>query len=156
MSVSPIPQGYHSVTPYLVVNGAEAAIRFYEQAFGAKEKLRLPMGDKLGHAEIQIGDSIVMLADEFPEMDQKGPNSRGGPSSSILLYVEDVDSAFRQALDAGATEESAVADQFWGDRMGTLRDPFGHRWSMATAMEEVAPDELQRRMEAMTAEGQPG
>ncbi|HVL79800.1 MAG TPA: VOC family protein [Sphingomicrobium sp.] len=154
MSVSPIPQGYHSVTPYLVVDGAEAAIRFYEQAFGAKEKLRLPMGDKLGHAEIQIGDSMVMLADEFPEMDHKGPKSRGGPTSSILLYVEDVDSAFRQALDAGATEERAVEDQFWGDRMGTLRDPFGHRWSLATAKEEVAPDELQRRMEAMMAEGQ--
>ena len=144
--VKPRPEGYHSVTPYLVVDDAKAAIDFYTRAFGAKEKFRLEMGDRIGHAEIIIGDSHVMLADEFPDMDHLGPKSRGGTTVSLMIYVDDVDSAFRQAIDAGATEKRPVEKQFWGDRMGTLTDPFGHMWSLATTVEEVAPDELQRRM----------
>ncbi|HVM39128.1 MAG TPA: VOC family protein [Sphingomicrobium sp.] len=155
MGVNPIPEGYHSVTPYLVVDGAAEAIRFYSEAFGATELMRLPMGDKLGHAEIRIGDSIVMLADEFPDGDHLGPKSRGGPSASFLIYTADVDAAWSRAIAAGCTCESEPKDQFWGDRTGTLRDPFGHRWSLATHKEEVAPDEMQRRMQAMMAEGQP-
>jgi PhnB protein len=147
MSAQAIPEGYHSVTPYLVVDGAAEAIRFYEKAFGASEIFRLPMGDRLGHAEIRIGDSIVMLSDEFPDMDALGPKSRGGPTSSLLFYSEDVDKAFARAIEAGCTAEREPEDQFWGDRMGSLRDPFGHRWSIATHKEDVAPDELKRRME---------
>jgi PhnB protein len=149
MSVNPIPEGYHSVTPYLVVDGAAEAIRFYSEAFGATELMRLPMGDKLGHAEMRIGDSIVMLADEFPDGDHLGP------SASFLIYTPDVDAAWSRAIAAGCTSEREPQDQFWGDRMGTLRDPFGHRWSLATHKEEVAPDEMQRRMQAMMAEKQP-
>jgi PhnB protein len=147
MAVSHIPEGYHTVTPYLIVDGAAEAIRFYAAAFGATEVLRMPMGDdKLAHAEVRIGDSFVMLADEFPDMGFLGPLKRGGATASLLIYVEDVDAAYRRALDAGATEERAPADQFWGDRMGTLRDPFGHRWSLATHVEEVGEEEMQRRM----------
>jgi len=144
--VKPRPEGYHSVTPYLVVDDAKAAIDFYTRALGAKEKFRLPMGDRIGHAEIIIGDSHIMLADEFPEMDHLGPKSRGGTTVSLMVYVDDVDSAFRQALEAGATEKRPVENQFWGDRMGTLTDPFGHMWSLATTVEEVGPEEMQRRM----------
>ena len=153
--VKPIPEGYHSVTPYLVVDDAAAALDFYVRAFGAQELFRMPMGDRIGHSEIRIGDSVVMLVDEFPEQGHLGPRSRGGCTSSLMVYVEDVDSAFRRAIDAGATEKRAVENQFWGDRMGTLTDPFGHMWSLATHVEEVSPDEMQRRMEAMTAEAQP-
>ena len=149
--VKPIPDGYHSVTPYLIVDDAKAAIDFYTRAFGAKEKFRLPMGDRIGHAELQIGDSVVMLADEFPDMEHLGPKSRGGTSVSLLLYVEDVDSSFRRATDSGATETKPVENQFWGDRMGTLTDPFGHVWSLATTVEEVSPEELQRRMEQFSS-----
>jgi PhnB protein len=145
--VKPIPEGYHSITPYLVVDNAKAAIDFYTRAFGAKEKFRMPMGERIGHAELQIGDSVVMLADEFPDMGHLGPKSRGGTTVSLMLYVEDVDSAFRKAVQAGATEKRPVENQFWGDRMGTLTDPFGHMWSLATTVEEVSPDEIQRRME---------
>ena len=144
--VKPIPDGYHSVTPYLIVDDAKAAIDFYTRAFGATEKFRLPMGDKIGHAEIKIGDSFVMLADEFPEMGHLGPKARGGTTVSLLIYVEDVDSAFKTAIEAGAKVERAVEDQFWGDRMGALTDPFGHKWSLATTVEEVDPQELQTRM----------
>ena len=144
----PIPDGYNSVTPYLVVDDAKRAIEFYRDAFGAEEKFRLPMGDRIGHAEIKIGDSFVMLADEFPEMGHLGPNSRGGPTSSIVLYVEDVDSSFKKALDAGAKEQRAVENQFWGDRMGTLTDPFGHQWSLATHVEDVSEAEMEERMKA--------
>ena len=147
MGVQPIPEGYHSVTPYLVVNGAAEAIRFYTEALGATEKFRMPMGDRIGHAEIMIGDSHVMLADEFPDMGHLGPKSRGGTTVSLMVYVPDVDTAFKRAIDAGATETRPLEDQFWGDRMGTLTDPFGHVWSLATHVEEVAPDEIQRRME---------
>jgi PhnB protein len=146
--VKPIPEGYHSVTPYLIVDDAKAAIDFYTRAFGAKEKFRLPMGDRIGHAEIKIGDSFVMLADEFPDMGHLGPKARGGTTVSLLVYVEDVDTAFQKAIEAGAKEERPVENQFWGDRMGTLSDPFGHKWSLATTVEEVGEAELQERMKA--------
>jgi len=148
MSVSAIPEGYHSVTPYLVVDGAAEAIRFYEKAFGASEVLRMPMGDsgRLAHAEIRIGDSHVMLADEFPDQGILGPRSRGGPTSSLMIYLDDVDAAFATALAAGAREERPPENQFWGDRMGTLLDPFGHRWTLATHIEDVSEEEMQRRM----------
>ena len=144
--VKPIPEGYHSVTPYLVVDDAKAAIDFYKRAFGAEEKFRLPMGDKIGHAELKIGDSFIMLADEFPAQGHLSPKSRGGTTVSLHLYVEDVDSKFQKAVEAGATESRPVENQFWGDRMGTLTDPFGHVWSLATTVEEVSAEEMQRRM----------
>jgi len=146
--VKPIPEGYHSVTPYLIVDDAKAAIEFYKQAFGATEKFRLPMGDRIGHAEIRIGDSFVMLADEFPDMGHLGPKARGGTTVSLMIYVEDVDRAFKQAIEAGGKAERPVENQFWGDRMGTLTDPFGHKWSLATTVEEVGEAELQERMKA--------
>lgn len=145
--VKPIPEGYNSVTPYLIVDDAKRAIEFYRDAFGAEEKFRLPMGDRIGHAEIKIGDSFVMLADEFPDMGHLGPNARGGATSSIVLYLPDVDTAFRKALGAGAKELRPVENQFWGDRMGTLTDPFGHQWSLATHVEDVPESEMQSRME---------
>jgi PhnB protein len=153
MSAKPIPEGYHSVTPYIVVDDAAAALDFYKRAFGAVELLRMPMGDRIGHAEIRIGDSHVMLADEFPEMDKLGPKSRGGPTASLMVYLEDVDAAFARALAAGATQERAVEDQFYGDRSGSLFDPFGHCWMLSTHIEDVPEDEMQRRMAAF-AEGQ--
>ena len=143
----PIPEGYHSVTPYLVVDDAKGAIDFYTRAFGAKEKFRMPMGDRIGHAELLIGDSHVMLADEFPEMGHRGPKALGGTPVSLLIYVDDVDSIFPQALAAGAKEERAVQDQFYGDRSGTLLDPFGHQWTVATHVEDVPESEMPRRME---------
>ena len=153
----PIPDGYHSVTPYIIVDNAAAAIDFYTEAFGATEVLRLPMGEKIGHAEIKIGDSHVMLADEFPERDIRGPKARGGTASSLMIYVDDVDTTFRRALDAGAKTDGdmEVKDQFYGDRSGSLIDPFGHKWTVATHVEDIAPDELQRRMANMMREEQP-
>ncbi|MFN3727936.1 MAG: VOC family protein [Allosphingosinicella sp.] len=148
MAVNAIPEGYHSVTPYLVVDGAEEAIRFYSQALGATEVLRLPMGGKIGHAEIRIGDSVIMLSDEWPEMDIRGPKSRGGATSSLMIYVEDADAAFARAVAAGVTVERPVEDQFYGDRNGAIVDPFGHRWTISTHVEDVSEEEMQRRMEA--------
>lgn len=148
MSVKPVPEGYHSVTPYLVVDDAAAALDFYARAFGAVEVLRMPMGDRIAHAEIRIGDSHVMLADEFPEMDKLGPKSRGGPTASLMIYLDDVDAAFARALAAGATQERPVEDQFYGDRSGSLFDPFGHCWMLSTHIEDVPEDEMQRRMAA--------
>ena len=153
--VKPIPEGYHSVTPYLIVDDAKAALDFYKQAFGATEKFRLPMGDRIGHAEIKIGDSFIMLADEFPDMGHLGPKSRGGPTSSILLYVEDVDTAFNKAINAGASQQRPLENQFWGDRMGTLQDPFGHQWSLASHVEDVSPEEMQKRMEQFSSQKHP-
>jgi PhnB protein len=152
MAVRAIPEGYHSVTPYLIVDGAEEAIRFYERAFGAIEVMRLPMGGKIGHAEIRIGDSMVMLSDEWPDYGKLGPKARGGATSSLMIYSEDVDAAFDRAIAAGATVERPPEDQFWGDRMGSLVDPFGHSWSIATHVEDVPGDEMQRRMEAFSKE----
>jgi PhnB protein len=148
MAVKAIPEGYHSVTPYLICKGAADAIEFYKQAFGATELMRMPMpGGKLGHAEIRIGNSAVMLADEFPEMDVRGPQSLGGTSVSLLIYVEDVDRAFPRAIQAGGKEVRPLMDQFYGDRSGTLEDPFGHKWTIATHKEDVPPEEMARRHE---------
>ena len=148
--VRPIPDGYYSVTPYLIVDGAARAIDFYKAAFGAKEVLRLPMGDRIGHAEILIGDSHVMLADEFPERDVRGPKARGGITSSLMIYLDDVDTAFKRAVDAGAKVDPGMElkDQFYGDRSGTVIDPFGHKWTLATHVEDIPPQET--RMKAFT------
>jgi PhnB protein len=151
MSVKPIPEGYHSVTPYIVVDDAAAALDFYKRAFGAEEVLRMPMGDRIGHAEIKIGDSFVMLADEFPDMNHLGPKARGGTTVSLLLYVNDVDRSFKTAIDAGARQLRPIENQFWGDRMGSLTDPFGHQWSLATHVEDVSEDEMRSRMDQWTA-----
>jgi PhnB protein len=147
MPVKPIPDGYHTVTPYLIVNNAARAIDFYKRAFGATELVRMEQpGGKVGHAEIEIGDSRIMLADEFPEMGARSPESLGGSPVSMLIYVEDVDSRFRQAIAAGAKELRPVKDQFYGDRSGTLADPFGHTWTIGTHTEDVTPEEMDRRM----------
>ena len=149
----PIPEGYHSVTPYLVVDDANAAIEFYKRAFGATEKFRMPMGDRIGHAEIQIGDSIVMLADEFPDMGHLGPKSRGGTTSSLMVYVDDVDTAFKQG-DRRRRRRSSGRSRTSSGATGWARcsDPFGHQWSLATHVEEVSPEEMQQRMEQLSAQ----
>ena len=142
--VKPIPEGYHTATPYLVVNDAARAIEFYKKAFGAQELARMAGPDgKIGHAEIKIGDSPIMLSDEM--MGNKSPQSLGGSPVSIFLYVEDVDTAFNRATSAGAKEEMRPADMFWGDRFGKLTDPFGHSWALATHIEDVAPEEMEKR-----------
>lgn len=143
--------GYHTVTPYLTVSDAAAAIEFYAKAFGATEVMRMPMGDKIGHADIMIGDSHIMLSDEFPDMDKLGPAARGGPTSSIMIYVPDVDAAFDKAVAAGAEATRAVEDQFYGDRSGWLKDPFGHEWTISTHIEDVSSEEMNKRMEAIMA-----
>ncbi len=155
MAAKAIPEGYHSVTPYLIVDDAAEAIRFYERAFGATEVMRLPMGDKIGHAEVRIGDSPVKLSDEWPDYGKLGPKTRGGATSSLMIYVEDVDAAFAKATAAGGEIERPVEDQFYGDRSGTLIDPFGHSWTLATHVEDVSPEEIGRRMAAMSEEPQP-
>lgn len=148
--VKPIPDGYHSVTPYLIVSNAAKALEFYQRAFNATEIMRLDgPGGKIMHAEIRIGDSQVMLADEFPEMEAVSPTTLKGTASSLMVYVEDVDSRFQQAVAAGATVKRDVQDQFYGDRSGTLIDPFGHVWMLSTHTEDLAPDEVGRRFEAM-------
>jgi PhnB protein len=147
--VNPIPEGYHSVTPYIVVDGAARAIEFYKQVFGATELFRMDGPDgKVGHAEIKIGDSHVMLADEHPEMNARGPRSFGGSPVSLMLYVEDVDATVARAVEAGATLKRPVADQFYGDRAGGVEDPFGHFWYVATHVEDVPPEELRKRAAA--------
>lgn len=147
MAVKPIPDGYHSVTPALVVHDGARALEFYKKAFGAEELFRMPMGDKIGHAEIKIGNSIVMLSDEWPDMGLVGPKNRGGISVSLMIYVEGVDAAFKRAVDAGGIVEKPVQTEFYGDRSGTLIDPFGHRWTLATHVEDVPPEEMSRRMD---------
>jgi len=152
MSVKPIPEGYHTATPYLIINGAADAIAFYQKAFGATELFRIPApGGKIGHAEIKIGDSPIMLADEYADMGYKGPKALGGSAVSILIYVEEVDTVFNRAVDAGATVKEAVSDKFYGDRIGTLIDPFGHVWHVATHKEDVSPEEMQARVQALSA-----
>ncbi len=146
MAVKAKPDGYHNVTPYLIVDGAAEAIRWYGEALGAEEVLRLPMGDRIAHAEIRIGDSMIMLSDEWPDMGKLSPKSRGGATSGFMIYLEDVDAAFERAIAAGATEEQPVQDQFYGDRSGSFTDPFGHSWTVATHVEDVPEDEMQRRM----------
>ncbi len=150
MAVKPIPDGYHTVTPYLIVKDAARAIEFYKQAFGAAERMRLTdPGGRVGHAEITIGDSTIMLADEFPEMGVRSPQTLGGSPVSLALYVADVDAMADRAVAAGATVVRPVKDQFYGDRSGTFADPFGHVWTIATHKEDVAPDEMGRRFEAI-------
>jgi len=142
----PIPDGYHTATPYLIVNDAALAIEFYKEAFGATELLRMAKPDgKIGHAEIRIDDSTIMLADEFPEMGARSPQSFGGSPVSIFLYVENVDAVFAQTVAAGAVVQRPVADQFYGDRMGGVKDPFGHAWYIATHVEDVSPEEMRKR-----------
>lgn len=145
-----IPGGYHSVTPYLIISNTEKAIEFYKEAFGAEESERLETPDgKVMHAEIKIGDSQIMMCDENPAWDALSPLTTGGSPVSIVLYVENVDVVVNRAVAAGATVQMPVADQFWGDRMGTVRDPFGHKWSIATHTEDVTPEEIQKRSKAM-------
>ncbi|HWS70912.1 MAG TPA: VOC family protein [Thermoanaerobaculia bacterium] len=144
--VNPIPEGYHTVTPYLIMRNASRAIDFYKDAFGAKELFRMPApGDRIGHAELQIGNSRVMLADEHPEMGIVGPETRGGATQSLMLYVEDVDTMFDRAVKTGAKVDRPVSNQFYGDRLGSLTDPFGHVWHIATHVEDVSEEEMQRR-----------
>ncbi len=151
-SVKTIPEGYHSVTPYLIVRGAARAIDFYEKAFGAKELFRMPQPDgRVGHAELQIGDSRIMLADEHPEVGARSPQSVGGSPVTIHLYVDDVDATVAGAVTAGARVTRPVADQFYGDRSGGLTDPFGHVWYVATHVEDVPADEIERRAAAQHA-----
>ena len=150
--VKPIPDGYPQVTPYLCVDGAAAAIEFYGKVFGAKERMRMPGPDgKVGHAELEIGDSLIMLADEHPEMGVLGPKTIGGSPVTISIYVEDVDDVFERAVGAGAKELRGVENQFYGDRSGQFEDPFGHRWSVGTHVEDVPPDEMAKRAAAMAA-----
>lgn len=148
-NVKPVPEGYHSVTPYLTVKGAAKAIEFYKQAFGAKEIFRMPQPDgKIGHAEIQIGDSRIMLADEFPERNIRGPESLGGTPVMIHLYVNDVDTVAKRAVAAGAKEIRPVQDQFYGDRSGMFADPFGHQWNISTHVEDLSAEEIGKRAAA--------
>ena len=152
MATQPIPEGYHTVTPYLAVDDATEAIDYYTKAFGAKERVRMETPDgKVGHAELEIGDSLVMLSDPFPQASTKPPNELGGTSVSVFMYVEDVDAVVKQAVDAGATVTMEVADQFWGDRFGSVKDPFGHLWSIATHVEDVPPEEMAERAKAAMA-----
>lgn len=148
--VKPIPEGFRTVTPHLVVNDAAQAIEFYKKAFGAKERSRSPgPGGKLMHAEIKIGDSIMMLVDEFPGM--KGPKALGGCPTTMHLYVEDADAAFKRAVDAGATATMPVMEAFWGDAYGKLTDPFGHEWSIATHKQDLTPEQVQKGAEEFFA-----
>jgi PhnB protein len=149
-NVKPIPDGYPRVTPYLHVDGASTAIDFYSKVFGATERMRMPSpGGKVGHAELEIGDSLIMLADEFPEMGAPSPKTIGGTPVTVMVYVDDVDTVFDRAVKAGATSLRPVEDKFYGDRGGEFEDRWGHRWSIATHIEDVAPDEMARRVAAL-------
>jgi len=152
MPVNPIPEGYHSVTPYLIIRGAADAIEFYKKAFGATELFRFPGPDgKIGHAELQIGNSRLMLADEYPDMGYNGPQTLGGSPIALMIYLADVDAVFNRAVEAGATVKEALQDKFYGDRIGTVIDPFGHRWHLATHQEDVSMEEMERRAKAAGA-----
>ena len=152
MAVKPIPEGYHSVTPYLIIRGATEAIEFYKKAFGAVELFRIPApGGTIGHAEIKIGDSMIMLADEHPSMGYTGPQTIGGSPVSLMIYVEDVDTVFDQAVKSGATVKQALEDKFYGDRSGTVTDPFGHVWHISTHKEDVPAEEMERRAKEYSA-----
>ena len=146
MAVKPVPDGYPQITPYLFVDDAQAAIDFYSSVFGVTERMRMPGPDgKIGHAELQLGDSLLMVADEFPEMGGRSPRTVGGSPVIVSVYVADVDAVFERAAQAGATVVRPVETQFYGDRAGQFEDPFGHQWSVATHVEDVPPDELERR-----------
>jgi len=150
VSVKPIPEGFHSVTPYLSVKGATEAIEFYKRAFNAAEVLRMPTpGGEIGHAEIMIGDSRIMMSDPCEESQIPNPQELGGSSVGLYLYVEDVDAIFAQAVKAGASEVRPVEDRFYGDRMGTLKDPFGHIWFLSTHKEDLTSEEIPKRAEAL-------
>jgi PhnB protein len=152
MATKPIPEGYHTLTPYLTVDDASESIEFYKRAFGAKEIMRMKAPDgTIGHAEIEIGDSRVMLSDPFPQSSVRPPKEIGGTTGSIFMYVEDVDEVVKQAVDAGATVTMEVDDQFWGDRFGTVSDPYGHVWSIATHIEDLTPEEIAERGKAAMA-----
>ena len=153
--VKPIPSGFHTLTPHLVVKGAAKAIEFYKKAFGAEELNRAPGpdGKSLMHADLKIGDSRIFLADEFPDMDCRGPQSIGGSPVTIHMYVEDVDAAFGKAIAAGAKVRMPLEDMFWGDRYGVLVDPFGHLWSMATHKEDLTPEQIGERAQAAFSKG---
>jgi PhnB protein len=155
MPAKPIPEGFHTASPSLTIDGAAEAIEFYRRAFGATERMRMPMPDgKIGHAELEIGDSVIMLNDPFPQSAVKSPKELGGTTVSVVLYVEDVDSVVQDAIDAGATVTMPVEDQFWGDRFGTVSDPFGHHWGIATHKEDLTPEEMaERGREAMASMG---
>jgi PhnB protein len=153
MAVKPIPEGYHTITPYLAVEDAERAIEFYKDAFGAEEHLRMPGPDgKVAHCELQIGDSKLMLSDPFPQSSTTPPKEAGTTTASIFMYVDDVDAAFEQATRAGASVTMPLEDMFWGDRFGTVTDPFGHIWSLATHKEDLSAEELAERSKAAMAE----
>jgi len=148
-AVKPIPEGYRTLTPYLTIRNAAAALDFYKQAFDAEERFRMADGaGRISHAEIRIGDSLLMLSDEYPEMGARSPESLGGSPVMLHIYVEDVDTVVARALQAGATLARPVENQFYGDRGGMLVDPFGHKWWVSTHVEDVAPDELERRAKA--------
>jgi PhnB protein len=153
MATKPIPEGYRTITPYLAVHDAAEAIEYYKKAFGAKERGRMDApGGKIGHAELEIGDSLVMLSDPFPQASTRTPSELGGTSASIFMYVEDVDAVVKKAVDEGATITMEVSDQFWGDRFGSVKDPFGHMWSIATHVEDVPPEEMAERAKTAMAE----
>ena len=152
MAIEPIPEGYNTVSPYLDVDDAEKAIEYYTKAFGAKETVRMDGPDgRIGHAELKIGESLLMLSDPFPESSTKPPTELGATSVSIFMYVEDVDAVVQKAVDAGATVTMEVEDQFWGDRFGSITDPFGHNWSIATHIEDLTPEEIEERGKAAMA-----
>jgi PhnB protein len=151
--VKPIPEGYHSLTPYLVIDGAAAAMEYYKKAFGATELFRMEHEGKIGHAEMKIGDSPLMLADLCAEQGHKDPKTLGGSPVGLMIYVDDVDTIYPQAIAAGGTEVKPLQDQFYGDRSGTLTDPFGHVWTVATHKEDVTPEEIDKRLASM-AKGQ--
>ena len=151
--VKPIPEGYHSVTPYLIIDGAADALEYYKKAFGAVELFRMEHEGKIGHAEIKIGDSPIMLSDENPQEGYKSPKTLGGSGVGIMIYVDDVDTIFNQAIAAGGTEVKALQDQFYGDRSGTLTDPYGHVWTVATHKEDVSPEEIEKRLAAFKTAG---
>jgi PhnB protein len=153
-TVKSVPEGYHSVTPYLIVDGGAKALEFYKRAFGATERMRMPgPGGTVGHAEISIGDSVIMLADEQPEMGARGPRAFGGAAVSIHLYVRDADATVKSAVAGGAKVIRPVEDKFYGDRSGTIEDPFGHHWHVSTHREDVPPEELTRRAAALAKTG---
>jgi len=150
--VSPIPPGYHTVTPYLTVNDGAGALEFYKRAFGAREMMRMPAPNgKIGHAEIRIGDSFIMLSDEFPGTSTKAPTSLGGTTGSLMVYLPNVDVAFTKAIDAGCKSIMAPADMFWGDRFGKLEDPYGNQWGLLTHKEDVLPKQMAERAQAAMA-----
>jgi PhnB protein len=154
MPVNPIPDNYPRVTAYLIVEGADAAIDFYKSVLGAAERVRMGGPDgRVGHAELQFGDSVVMLADAYPEMDSRDPVAIGGTPVSMTIYVEDVDKTFAEALNAGARELQPLEDKFYGDRAGQFEDPFGHRWTVMSHVEDVSPEEMQKRADKFAAEG---